>query len=208
MRAWISRVACVAWTMGCGGLVASQGDGGAPGASAEGDAPHVGVELPAACPALAPCGGALSGTTWDYRAACIDNALDKLKGGCAAAEIRSPAGSVEGWVKFSGDTVLRTLKTSVRATIVLPPSCTSGASCSAVQAGLPPGSTCTGTTTCSCTVTNEQSVSDSDTYSVQGNTVVVGGGSRYDFCVAGGTLRYSDVGAHPELHGSFELARR
>jgi hypothetical protein len=192
-------------------VVSAGGDGGAgsDASSADGGGHHVGVDLPPTCPALTACGGTLIGT-WDYRAACIDNVVSKLKGSCAAAAIQNPTGTVKGYVSFMGNnTVLRTLTSTVTATIVLPPSCTGGASCSVVQSRLSPSSVCTGTGgTCSCIVTNENSISDSDTYSLNGNTLVTGGGAQYDFCVSGNTLSYADRGAQPEYHGTFELAKR
>lgn len=193
--------------IGCGGIVSPMDVG--LDAGADGAPSHPGVELPAACPALRSCGGALAGT-WDYRGACIDNALGKLKGGCASATIEDPSGAVKGSVTFMGGrTVHRTLTALVTATVVLPPACTGGASCSDVQARLPPGATCTGSAgTCRCRLTNEDSISDSDTYAVSGSTLVTGGGGQYDFCVSGDTLRYADRGTQPQYHGTFELTRR
>lgn len=195
-------------TVACGGII----DGGVMGAdgaaSVDGGSDDIGVQLPTTCPALTACGGSLSGT-WDYKGACIDNAVSKLKGDCPTADIQNAMGTVQGFVKFEGTTVLRSLTSSITATVVLPPACTSGASCSTVQAMLPPGTTCTGTSgTCHCTVTNTDSISDSDTYSLQGNKLVTGGGGQYDYCVSGNTLKYTDTDKYPQYHGTFSLTKR
>jgi hypothetical protein len=195
--------------VGCGGRILGD-DGGASGADAslvDGPSVYEGVELPAACPALQECGGDPRGT-WDYTGACIDDAVDKLKGSCPTADVQNPTGTADGWVQLDGQTVLRTISVSITATVVFPAECTGGAECSAVQASLPPGSTCTGSGACSCTITNTYSISDSDTYSLDGNVVVTGGGARYAFCIQGDVLDYTDRGEHPEFHGTFSMKKR
>jgi hypothetical protein len=164
------------------------------------------ITFPASCP-LTPCGGNVVGT-WDYSGGCVDDPFPMVKQFCPTAQVTNATGTIKGSVTFTANQVQRTATATTSATIVLPIECTQGSPCSSFVNYLPKGSTCTGSGTCSCSVTVNEQVSDSDSYTVNGNDIVTGTGSTYNYCVSGNTMKYEEVGANVKQHGIFELVKR
>jgi len=184
----------------------SSGDGGASDSSS-GDSPSNGgpISFPDKCPANNACGGNVVGT-WDYTGGCIDSLFAQIKQACPTAQINA-MGTVKGTLTFTATTVARNARADASATIVFPPVCTMGLTCTALAATLGPGSSCTGTTSCTCNVTSSVVAVDGDTYTVNGGKITAGG-SDYEFCVTGSTLHYSEAGSSPKMAGIFDLAKR
>jgi hypothetical protein len=204
-----------------GGSSGSSGGGssGSSGADAGGSASDGGslasvapvdVTFAGSCPAATPCGGAVLGT-WDYTGVCVDDPLAALKQQCPTATVESQKGTVKGRVAFAATTVKRTSTFAYTASVTLPAACSFGqcatlqqtlaqsfktASCKAAGGG------------CACDLGTGSEANQEDAYAVDGNTINIADGSKYDFCVAGGSLSYTPRGNADDAPGAYTLTKR
>jgi hypothetical protein len=168
------------------------------------------VDLKDSCPSFTPCGGSVEGT-WDYTGGCAEIDLSQLKQACSGITVSDMSATVTGRVVFDAVQVVRQYTATGKAKISVPAVCAQPAGgCTVLQTEMGNGTTCSddGSGGCNCNFTTTTSDDKTDTYTVQGDTVVTGDGNSYDFCVSGGSMTYRhSSGGSPE-HGSFTLTKR
>jgi hypothetical protein len=171
------------------------------------------VTVADSCPAATPCGGAPSGT-WDYTGGCAELGFDSLKQSCPSLTITNTSATVTARVIFTSANVSRSYTANGKATVHVPAACAQPAGgCTVLQSEIQSGgntATCTddGSSGCNCDVTGTSSDTSSDTYTVQGDTIVTGDGNEYAFCIQGGTMTYSHTSGTATEHGAFTLTKR
>jgi len=169
------------------------------------------VADPGACPTFTACGGDEVGT-WDFAGGCIEVDLSALSM-CAGATVTRKEGFGRGCVEFDGTFGRRVGQATVEIGVHLPPSfCTAGG-CMLLQNQLRtngvPTATCTDASDggCDCEASTTNDLEQSSSYTIEGNTIVAGS-RRWDYCVAGDTMTYTDVTPGSAEPGIFELAKR
>jgi hypothetical protein len=177
-----------------------------------GDAgPKTGVLTFRGCGALAACGGAVPGT-WDFTGGCLEDPLAAFRAACPGLVERNTRGTVQGNLVFSGTNasgpVSRTLQINVVADVTFPSSCVAPATCGLVPLVIGsrlPGATatCTGTTSCVCTITYGRTENTSTTYTAAGNTLTFANGEAFDYCITGPRMQYRQTARAPGQPAEF-----
>lgn len=199
----------------------SGGSGGSGGGSATGGGSGGGtVAEPATitlsidnCPSLIACGGAPLPGTWHYSAGCVNNPFRAAQQACGQITFSNLQGTVKGSVVFEATLVTRRVTTNVSGTINVPASCLQGViTCAQMQTQLRqshPNATCAAAGAgCDCTVSEQQVIQDTSSYSVTGSTITVGSGT-YDYCLApASTLKYRKTGNANVEDGLMTLTRQ
>jgi hypothetical protein len=169
-----------------------------------------------ACPAAAPgtltlaetdcpftaCGGNVVGT-WSVTNFCITEA--ELLGGlaqfCSGVDITSYSGSANGCIVLGGGVVTNDVSYELTATAFVPQSCVQYiGGCAGAQSAIQnqyPDATCVDDgngTGCICTVSDTILDRGAQTYTTSGNTLTLGNGSTYDYCVSGASLAQRQTG--------------
>lgn len=167
------------------------------------------------CPPLAPCGGNELGT-WDVGGGCIDLVSPEQLMSCPGARVSRATGRARGRVTFAGGIARRASQWEVEAELFIPAVCAAVVGgCSALQTFVRasfPGSTCMvmGAGNCQCAVRMGGAIDDGDLYTTSANQIVsTSSGKRWNYCVAGNQLRYTDVSrSGPREAGIIQLTRR
>lgn len=151
------------------------------------------------CPAFSACGGELDGA-WTLDGLCIDDDMPFDTTECPGLTVVNTGGDVSGTLTFADGTLTSSVTSSITATLGIPSSCTMGLSCAMIQGALAMSegldtATCSSSAGggCTCTVGVLNSAMSSTTYTVDGDVVTTGDGDRFEYCVSGGTLRYSEL---------------
>jgi hypothetical protein len=173
--------------------VAGTGSDAGPGGSGAGNTD---------CSTFTACGGDLTGT-WNIASICQTITTDPIKAVCPTGSTTytySPQGSYT----FNGDgTASSTLALNATATVQLPAACLTGATtCDSLAGPMKQGGgtsvqsvTCSGnvSTACTCIMTMAAQNSESGTYKINGNSVVMtsstGMTQTNSFCVEGNVLK-------------------
>ncbi len=167
------------------------------------------VDIDGTCAALTACGGLPSGT-WDYQAGCVEDVFAEVREQCPALDTSGMDVSVKGSLFFVGASVSRDATLSVSGSLVFPSSCALG-ECSTLGSLLKTKgystASCSGTTTCTCSVEKTDVTKTTATFTTSGDQITLGSGETYSFCIAGDTLRYEGRSAGSEV-GVWTLARR
>ncbi len=201
--------------------VDASGDAGDASVDAADAGPGTGALTFRGCGALAACGGAVPGT-WDFSGGCLENPLGAFTAQCPGLVERGLRGTLVGNMSFTGTNtagaVTRTLQLSVVADVTFPSTCIAPASCALLPLVIGsqlPGATasCTGTSSCVCTLTYTRNENVSTTYVTAGNSMTFGNGEAHNYCVTGGQLRTKQTVAGPGqpaalTDGVFTLQKR
>lgn len=166
------------------------------------------VDIDGTCPSLTACGGSISGT-YDYTAGCLADAFSAAKAQCPTLDTSGAKVIVKGSLYFSDGELKRAATSTISGSIVVPASCSAG-QCATVQAALKnafDSVTCTGSSSCTCTISNTSATNNDTTYTVSGSTVTTGDGDTYSFCIEGSKLTYKGKAAGSE-DGIWSLAKR
>jgi hypothetical protein len=167
------------------------------------------------CPPLAPCGGNESGT-WDVGGGCIDVVSPMQLMSCPGARIERAMGRARGRVVYAGGFARRASQWEIEMSLFIPQLCAAFVGgCSAIESiarATYPGTTCTteAAGNCRCQVRQSGAINDGDRYTVSGTQFIsASSGKRWNYCIAGNTLRYEDVSpSGPREVGIIELTRR
>jgi len=132
---------------------------------------------------------------------------------CTGATVTRRDGFGRGCVDFDGTFGRRVGQATVEIETHIPPSfCTLGG-CVALQnqlrgAGVT-GATCTDASDggCDCEASTTNDLEQASSYSIEGNTIVVGT-RRWDYCVDGASMTYTDVTLGNPEPGIYDLTRR
>jgi hypothetical protein len=174
------------------------------------------VRTTTSCPPLAACGGAVE-STWDVGGGCFDLPVPAELMQCPGASVTGAEGRARGRVTFAGGIARRAAEWEVQATVMVPAVCAGFlGGCGGLEAtvrGFIPDTRCTmesGTGACRCVARQRGQLRDGDGYTTTATQIVSATlNKRWDYCVAGETLRYRDVsegGAREP--GTIELRRR
>lgn len=183
---------------------AQSSSGNVPGPSTT-EAP---VDIDGTCPTLAACGGTLAGS-YDYSGGCVDDVFAQARKSCAGLDTTGAKVSVKGTLHFANGLLTRNASSTISGSVVVPATCASG-QCALAQQLLKnqfDSVTCTGTSSCTCTINDTASTSNATTYTVSGSTVTTGDGDTYSFCVEGSKLTYKGKAPGSE-DGVWTLAKR
>jgi len=192
---------------GTGG--AAGGSGATGGSSAAGGT--AGASPSGACGQVEPCGGSLDGV-WNVTGACVNNtafmvALQKaLTAGCGLVSVNSAGVIATGSIGFTQATMTYTSNLTETGTFQysIPMACLNGQTCAGYAAALLQqtntlSASCSGTTTCACTLTSQEVRNESGTYTTGGTTVTLtsslGTQSTGPYCVEGTSMHLLDVDA-------------
>lgn len=163
-------------------------------------------------PSLTPCGGDVVGS-WCYAEVCIekDELLEEalmqpgVPPDCTAddIEVRGSSGTIDGTLVLTATTITRMVETNATGTFYLGRDCVI-VNCRATEGALDSALSGMGSATCAaegdgclCDITFTSMVDDSNTYTLEGSTIVTGSGRRFDYCVEGGgdALRFREDAA-------------
>lgn len=166
---------------------------------------------PGECPTLTVCGGDEVGI-WDFAGGCVEVDLSAI-GTCPGATVTRREGFGRGCVDFDGTFARRVGEATVEIETHVPPSfCTAGG-CMALQNQLRAsgvmGATCADAPDggCDCEASTTNSIEHAAAYTIEGNTIV-SGGKRWDYCVEGAAMSYTDVSFGSREPGIYDLTRR
>jgi hypothetical protein len=163
------------------------------------------------CGKVEPCGGSVVGS-WNASATCLDQTTvnmsfqSGLMGACPTATATATTGTAIGTMMLNADLTYSTaLVAPFEISIALPADCTGGMTCAEFAVGvtqaLNDGTvvTCTGSGSCSCTMSTDATLSSSGTYTASGTVLAFSGANGYansgTYCVQGDTLHLVDVDA-------------
>lgn len=189
---------------GGGASSSSGGSSGSTGAPL-GEAP---VDIDGTCSAFQACGGDPQGT-FDYTGGCIEDVFAGARGACPALDTSKAIVKVKGSIAFNGNALTRDVTVTISGSLTLPESCTAG-QCAAIEAELKSAFdsvSCTGSSSCICTISNTESEKDATTYTIQGSLVTTADGDEYSICEKSADLSYSGKSAGSE-QGTFTLKKR
>ncbi len=164
------------------------------------------------CPPLEACGGDVTGT-WDVSGGCFEvdlSAIDR----CPTA-VASATGQARGRVTFDGAIARRVAQSEVNVQVYVPALCARfvPGGCPAIQTQIqmatPDAACVTQTdTSCLCQARQLNVIDDTDAYTTS-STQIIGSVKRWDYCIAGDSLRYEDASpSGPREPGIIELTRR
>lgn len=162
-----------------------------------------GSDWTASCGKTQPCGGDVVGS-WVFNGACTNEAvlMSSLQASCPGATIHVDKFTISGTMTLGADqtfTMAATRAASARESIPLAcqPNVTS---CAELSMSVSDGGdsivlTCTGTTTCDCTVdVTASGATETGTYTTSGTTFsATGGPGTVEYCRAGSLLHLIDV---------------
>lgn len=198
-----------------GGGVSGGGSAGGGSVGGGSAAMPVAITFSAACPALVPCASNPVGQ-WRYTSACMDsrNPYPTLSAACSGLVFSNLAGTTTGRVNITASSVTRNITTHITGNIAVPTTCVVPlGGCAGVQNLLRQTmttATCTGTTTCDCTFTDDGAIASTSTASISGSTVTTdpgtAGARTWGFCNAGGMLTYKETTAQPRDTGIYTMA--
>ena len=171
-------------------LVCTAGGGGGTGGGGTGGTSGGG------CGNVQPCGGDLVGT-WTITSACL-HAPDTADPTCPGYSVSNVSGTETGTLMFAaGGTYTSNVSATASYTEMIPSSCIAPSVCAdlpAVYTSLGAAATCTGTTTCVCSVAAASNGSEAGTYAISGTTVTVtptyGYPDAMAYCVQGNTVHF------------------
>lgn len=159
------------------------------------------------CPSFPACGGAPAGT-WHYTGGCLEPDFAAVRERCPGASIDDAVATASVSVSIGAVEIVRSGTVRLSATVHLPAECTYGM-CSLIESALRgayDSVSCTAEGAgCACAIEGVDRVMDADSYTIEGSTIVTGGGDRYEFCVEGSTLRYRPL--DEATSSVFELTR-
>jgi len=166
---------------------------------------------PGECATFTPCGGDEVGI-WDFAGGCIEVDLSAVSA-CPGASVTRREGFGRGCVDFDGAFGRRVGQATVEIETRIPPSfCTAGG-CAVLQTQLRTngvtGATCTDATDggCDCVASATNDLEQASGYTIEGNTIVAGS-RRWDYCVEGGAMTYTDVTFGNPEPGTYDLTKR
>jgi len=191
-----------------GGSSGSEGGPSSSGGVPEASKTEAPVDIDGTCPSLNACGGSISGT-YDYDAGCLADAFSAAKAQCPALDTSGAKVVVKGSLHFSNGALTRAATSTISGSIVVPAACSAG-QCATVQAALKnafDSVTCTGSSSCTCAISNTSATNNDTTYTVSGSTVTTADGDTYSFCIEGSKLTYKGKAAGSE-DGTWSLAKR
>lgn len=168
------------------------------------------VDIAGTCPSFTACGGAIDGT-YDYTAGCLGDLFVDAKKQCPTLDASGVKVVVKGSLHFTAGNILtRDAVATMSGVVKFPAACVAG-QCAAVQTTLRsngfPGASCTGTSSCDCTVTHTDTTKNATTYTQTGAAVITGDGETYSTCVKGAELTYAGKSAGAE-DGTWSLKKR
>ena len=142
---------------------------------------------------------------WRYTSACVDsrNPFPTLSAACTGLVFSNLAGTTTGLVTISATSVARNITTRITGNVAVPTTCAVAlGGCPGVQNMLRNAFTtasCTGTTSCDCTFTDDSAVTTPAPATIAGTTVTTdpgtAGARTWGFCNASGTLTYKETTA-------------
>jgi hypothetical protein len=208
---------------GAGNAMAGQGDGGA-GSANDACTPKTDLPAPVAtslkvqpsCAAPKACGGAVEDTQWAYSAVCLEQGtiFQPVYDECPTSKLNGPADIVvSGSLEFSGGSLTHTATVSTTGVFQLPVECHS-CDCKGEQEVLKKNGAgpntycypdCYPDLSCRCLIDYEVTVAQEEPYTVDGNTLILDSGAKYDFCASDSSLALTELGAAPGLPGSATL---
>jgi hypothetical protein len=192
----------------------SQSDGGEPtGDAASSSKPRaseteITFDTDGTCNAFTACGGNPTGT-YDYQSGCVANVFASIRQSCPGLDTSGVVIKGKGTVYLDGVTLTRVISSHATGTVVFPQAC-NPVGCTALANALRPGFesiTCTGTTSCTCTISKRSVANDANTYTISGSTLTTGAGDRFEFCDKSGTIEYRGAGADAD-EGTWTLKKR
>lgn len=184
-------------------------DGSTPGTVPPASTVEAEVEVGATCPAFSACGGSLDGT-YDYSGGCLGDLLANARKQCPSLDASGVKVVVKGSLHFSGAALDRNVVSTVSGVLKFPAACTSG-QCAVVETALKsagfPTASCTGSSSCDCTVSRVETTKNKTTFTTAGSTVTTGDGESYEICAKGSDLTYTGKSAGSE-EGNWTLKKR
>ncbi len=193
-----------------GGASSSSGgstSGGNPAASTT----EANVEVNAACPAVAACGGALSGT-YDYTGGCVGDVFADARKQCPGLDTKGVSVKVQGSLHFTGTNALtRDAIAKLSGHVIVPAQCSLG-QCAQVESSLKPSfdsvSCAAGAGgSCDCTIAKTDTTKNATTYTTSGTTLKTADGDTYEYCASATGLTYKGKSAGAE-EGNWSLKKR
>jgi hypothetical protein len=169
---------------------------------------EVTLDTDGTCNVFTACGGDPRGT-YDYQSGCVANVFASIRESCTGLDTSGIVIRGKGTVSLDGVTLTRAISSHATGTLVFPQAC-NPLGCAALANALRPGFesiSCTGTTSCTCTISKRSVANDANTYTIQGSTLTTGAGDRFDFCDKTGTIEYRGAGAD-EDEGIWTLEKR
>lgn len=166
------------------------------------------IDIDGACPAFTACGGNPIGA-YDYQSGCLDDVFADLRNACPSVDTSKLKVTVKGTIYLDGSSLGRDITGRTSGEITLPASCAQG-QCAAVEANLKgafDSVSCTGSSSCTCTVSKTETNKDGTTYTIDGNTLTTADGDTYSICANGADLKYTGKSAGSE-EGAFTLKKR
>jgi hypothetical protein len=173
--------------------------------------PAAGTSVSGACSFPASCGGAPEGT-WAARSACVDGSkvFAQAYGICSALTMTSTPGTVSGQVTLANGTLTRDLTVSFSAALSLPNACT-GCRCSDQEAMLASTGLVANCSpvcdngVCTCFVSKQTHIQDSESYTTNGSTITTASGRTYSFCSKPEALTLAQTAPSSDLLASWVL---
>ncbi len=170
------------------------------------------------CPALAACGGDVIGA-WDVTGGCFELPIEESLSACPGAAVTRNSGRARGRVVFDASGFAhRVAQSEVEIEIAVPSLCAGAVGgCGVIASSLrssAPDSTCVTEASgdCRCAARQVTAIDDADGYRTESNQIIsTVSAKRWDYCIAGTTLRYQDVTpGSPSTRepGIIELGRR
>ncbi|TVQ89225.1 MAG: hypothetical protein EA397_15740 [Deltaproteobacteria bacterium] len=168
------------------------------------------------CDPLVPCGGNEVGT-WQISGGCVEFDFGLIQSACAGAEVTRTEGRARGEITFESGIVDRWAQARIEADFTLPSECNIFG-CAGME-GIITGAAgdmiddvrCVDTDSggCDCMARSFQTLDDGEPYTIDGDQIVGStSGSRWDYCVTGGELRYEHVEGSGELEpGIVDLSK-
>lgn len=167
------------------------------------------IRIQETCPAFTACGGDEVGS-WCYADVCMtkDELLAPVVAQAMAflpacmvddVEVRGSMGTIDGTATLTGSMLTRTVTSSATGTFYLGPDCVF-LNCMFMEMEINRALGDSGMATCTpdgdgceCDITFDSMVNESDTYTLDGNTIVTGSDRRYDYCVGSdGNFRFKE----------------
>jgi len=211
-----------------GDINRSPGDNAAAGDNAAGDPtggdptggdsglPVFTLDITDSCPTFTPCGGNEIGT-WYVTDVCVEESVlfEDLFTACSTAVIDDiPEAPASGVVTFTGTTVDRYAVAAITADILIPNSC-AFCQCTTFEALLDKAgldatcdTTCNGSQECACTIHANLLIDETGTYTAASNTITIGNGQTFDYCVNGNQFQYVDTTVTDPEPGLYTMSRQ
>lgn len=186
----------------------SSGGGSSSGSTTTNPPAEAAVDIDGTCSPFTTCGGNPQGT-YDYTGGCIEDVFAAARGACPTLDTSKAVVKVKGSIEFAGNALKRDVTVTIGGSITLPAACAAG-QCAAIESELKgafDSVSCTGSSSCDCTISKTEAETDATTYTIQGSVVTTADGDEYSICEAGADLSYSGKSAGSE-EGTFTLKKR